>query len=85
VFGSLVVVIAHVPGLTRDIDAGAFAILAAAATSTVAAIPLAWWVAQRMVTAQELHWLDRAEQHRGGAGCDGTRADCRCCHHHWRH
>ena len=74
-FGAFVVVIAHMPWLTGDMMAGGSAILLAAGVSLVTAMPIALWVARRMVTPEDRRAL-RAE------GCDGSRPDCRCCHAH---
>lgn len=57
-FGVLVVVITHLPGVTTDFGTGATAIYGAAAASIVLAVPLAWWTARRMLTRRERRLLD---------------------------
>ena len=56
-FGSFVVIITSVPGLTRDFVPGATAIYGAAVLSLILAVPLAWWVARRMLTRRERRLL----------------------------
>ncbi len=77
IFGATIVVIAHVPGLTRDIAASGGVIAIAALASVIAAVPPALWVARRMVTPRDREALTMPP-------CDGTRPDCRCCHAHGR-
>ena len=57
-FGALVVIITQLPGLTSNFEAGATAIYGAAALSVIVAVPLAWWVARRMLTRRERRRLD---------------------------
>lgn len=57
-FGLQVAIVTHIPGVTGDFDQGAMLIYGSAVLSALVAVPLAWYVARRMLSRQERRRLD---------------------------
>lgn len=65
-FGALVVLILSFPAASSDFARGAWLIYGAAAASVVIALPIAWFVARRMLTRRERRRLDAGAAERAG-------------------
>jgi ABC-type Fe3+ transport system permease subunit len=66
IFGAFLISILVFPSATSDFATGAWLIYGAAAASVVIALPIAWFVARRMLSRRERRLLDAGAEERAG-------------------